>query len=129
PLTQLAQARFGLSDQSQSNTSGSVGDLSTQDNPSETQMTPGPSTQDLESPSRHSKPTHAHKGLPVMEKWSSKLYQSSGAPHNAELEKALDFENRKKEAVLKYREGKRNRLEAPGSTNSPHHSRYLAARA
>lgn len=129
PLTQLAQARFGSPDQSQSDTSGSAGDLFTQDDPGETQMTPGPSTQDLESPNQHSRPTHSGKGLPVMEKWSSRLYQSSGAPPNAELEKALDFEHRKKEAVLKYREEKRNRLETSGSTNSPHHSRYLAARA
>ena len=129
PLTQLAQARFGSPDQSQSDTSGSAGDLFTQDDPGETQMTSGPSTQDPESPNQHSKPTHNRKGLPVMEKWSSRLYQSSGAPHNAELEKALDFEHRKKEAVLKYREEKKNRLETSGSTNSPHHSRYLAARA
>lgn len=129
PLTQLAQERFGSPDQSQSDTSGSAGDLFIQDDPGETQMTSGPSTRDLESPNQHSKPTHSGKGLPVMEKWSSRLYQSSGAPHNAELEKALDFEHRKKEAVLKYREEKRNRLETSGSTNSPHHSRYLAARA
>ena len=127
-LTQLAQARFGSSDKAQSDT-GSAGDLFTEDDPSETQMTPVPSTQDLESPNQHSNPTHSRKGLPIMEKWSSRLYQSSGAPHNAELEKALDFEHRKKEAVLKYREEKRNRLETSGSTNSPHHSRYLAARA
>lgn len=128
-LTQLAQARFGSPDQSQSDTSGSAGDLFTQDDPGEMQMTLGPSSQDLDSPNQHSKPTHSGKRLPVMEKWSSRLYQSSGAPHNAELEKALDFEHRKKEAVLKYREEKRNRLETSGSTNSPHHSRYLAARA
>lgn len=130
PLAQLAQARFGSSDQSQSDMSGSAGDLFTQDDPGEAQMTPAPSTQDLESPTnRHSRAINSRKGLPVMEKWSSRLYQSSGAPHNAELEKALDFEHRKKEAVLKYREEKRNRLETSGSTNSPHHSRYLAARA
>ena len=129
PLTQLAQARFGSSDQSQSDTSGSAGDLFTQDDPAETQMTPGPSTQDLEPPSQHLKPAYSRKGLPVMEKWSSNLYQSTGAPHNAELEKALDFEHRKKEAVLRYREEKRTRLETSGSTNSPHHSRYLAAKA
>lgn len=64
-----------------------------------------------------------------MEKWSTRLHQLSGPPSDPELEKALDFERRKKEAIVQRREENRNRLERPPSTNSPHHSRYLAARA
>ena len=45
------------------------------------------------------------------------------------LNEALDFERRKKEAIQRQREQTRSRLELPAPTNSPHRSRYLAAKA
>lgn len=59
------------------------------------------------------------------EGWSTGLDQLSQSNVSA-LEGALDFERRKKEAIQKRREQIRN---TGNSTKSPHHSRYLAARA
>ncbi|PLB50771.1 hypothetical protein P170DRAFT_381822 [Aspergillus steynii IBT 23096] len=59
------------------------------------------------------------------EGWSTGLQQLSQSNGSA-LEDALDFERRKKEAIQKRREQFKNQ---PKNTNSPHLSRYLAARA
>ncbi|KAE8149706.1 hypothetical protein BDV25DRAFT_172706 [Aspergillus avenaceus] len=61
--------------------------------------------------------------FPVLEQWASRLQSISGSSQNANLEDALDFEIRKKEAIHKRRE------QMKASTNSPHMNRYLAARA
>ncbi|ODM21442.1 hypothetical protein SI65_02286 [Aspergillus cristatus] len=134
-LTQLVQSRFGSPDQSPSNTPETFEDLFTQDDNVYTQATPAPSqplTQDkgsLRGPNQAAEIADKRQEFPVMEKWSARLHQLSGPPSDPELEQALDFERRKKEAIIQRREEIRNRLERPPSTNSPHHSRYLAARA
>ena len=134
-LTHLAQARFGSSDQSPSDYPESAEDLFTQDDIDDTQATPAPSlpvSQDLESPKepdRSAQITHRRQELPVLEKWSARLHHSSETQQNPEVEQALDFERRKREAILKRREEMRNRAELPSSAKSPHHSRYLSARA
>ncbi|KAA8648438.1 putative DNA mismatch repair protein [Aspergillus tanneri] len=64
---------------------------------------------------------------PVLEQWSARLHQLSKSGL-AGLEDALDFENRKKEAIQKRRENVKNGSFSKGF-KSPHLSRYLAARA
>ncbi|GAB1194405.1 hypothetical protein APSETT444_003650 [Aspergillus pseudonomiae] len=66
--------------------------------------------------------------FPVLEQWSSRLHNLAKDSPKSDLETALDFEHRKKEAIQRRREIK-GRSQLPASTNSPHLSRYLAARA
>ncbi|PYI13438.1 hypothetical protein BO99DRAFT_396732 [Aspergillus violaceofuscus CBS 115571] len=68
-----------------------------------------------------------HRGLPVLERWSSRLHQLSRDSQN-ELEKALDFERRKRDAIQE----RRKQLQcshAASTPRSPHLNRYLNARA
>lgn len=129
-LTQFAQSRFRPTDQYPSNYSPVAGESSTQDGTQVTRESSEPLAQDQASPGpSQQEVVRRRQELPVLEKWSSSLNQLSNSRHNAELEQALDFENRKKEARLQRREEMKNRLGTSTSTNSPHHSRYLAARA
>ena len=75
------------------------------------------------------------RGYPVLEKWAARVREGFQPETHLQVERALDFERRKKEATQQYR----TRLNAPdmqGSSqeksvvsNSPHHNRYLAAKA
>ncbi|KAI9044720.1 putative DNA mismatch repair protein [Aspergillus affinis] len=65
--------------------------------------------------------------VPIQEGWSTGLHQLSQSNVTA-LEDALDFERRKKEAIQMRREQIRSQS-GNRNTNSPHLSRYLAARA
>ncbi|KAL4985885.1 hypothetical protein BDW68DRAFT_189333 [Aspergillus falconensis] len=67
-------------------------------------------------------------GLPVLEQWSARLYNAANPDENPELQKALEFEARKKAAIQERRMRLRT-SDASVATNSPHQSRYLAARA
>lgn len=117
-----------------SNTPETFEELFTQADIVDTQVTSA-STQPLtqnrgpSSPGQTAGVTNKRQEFPIMKKWSARLHQLSETQPNPELEQALDFERRKKEVNLRRREEVRNRLETPHSTSSPHHSRYLAARA
>ncbi|KAE8421932.1 hypothetical protein BDV36DRAFT_18615 [Aspergillus pseudocaelatus] len=67
--------------------------------------------------------------FPVLEQWSSRLHSLAKDGPKSDLETALDFEHRKKQAIQQRREIIKGRSKPPASTNSPHLSRYLAARA
>ncbi|KAL4752181.1 hypothetical protein BDW72DRAFT_192316 [Aspergillus terricola var. indicus] len=67
-------------------------------------------------------------GLPVLEQWSARLYSAADPDENPELQKALEFETKKKAAVQERRMQLQD-SKATTSRNSPHQSRYLAARA
>ncbi|KAF7133777.1 hypothetical protein CNMCM5793_005131 [Aspergillus hiratsukae] len=60
-----------------------------------------------------------------LDQWSANLHRLANADHNPDLERALDFEKRKKEAITRLREQRKN----TSTANSPHLSRYLAAKA
>lgn len=70
--------------------------------------------------------------FPVMEEWSARLHEAPSQSHDSEIEEALDFERRKRAAILARREQIKN---SRGSTisqpisKSPHQNRYLAAKA
>ncbi|OJJ98272.1 hypothetical protein ASPACDRAFT_11607, partial [Aspergillus aculeatus ATCC 16872] len=68
-----------------------------------------------------------HRGLPVLERWSSRLHQLSRDSQN-ELEKALDFERRKRDAIQERRKQLQS-SQATSTARSPHLNRYLNARA
>ncbi|KAH1546288.1 hypothetical protein KXX57_003817 [Aspergillus fumigatus] len=60
-----------------------------------------------------------------LDQWSAKLHRLASADHNLELERALDFEKRKREVITRLREQRKD----ASAANSPHVSRYLAAKA
>lgn len=75
------------------------------------------------------------RGFPVLEKWAASLHKDFDSANQADLERALDFERRKKEA--NQRNGTRpaardmdlDRPNSPAVESSPHRNRYLAAKA
>ncbi|KAL4973811.1 hypothetical protein BDW66DRAFT_161778 [Aspergillus desertorum] len=67
-------------------------------------------------------------GLPILEQWSARLYNAANPDENPKLQKALEFEARKKAAIQERRLRLQN-SDASVVTYSPHQSRYLAARA
>lgn len=134
-LTQKAQARFISLEQSPSDTPKTFEDLSTQNDTDGTPATLAssqPLTEDQgfsRGPIQTTGIANKRQEFPDMEERSARLHRLSSAQPNPELEQALDFERRKKEAIIQRREEIKNRIGTPPSTNSPHHSRYLAARA
>lgn len=75
------------------------------------------------------------RGFPVLEKWAASLHKDFDSANQADLERALDFERRKKEA--NQRNGTRPaardialiRPNGPTVESSPHRNRYLTAKA
>ncbi|OOQ84138.1 hypothetical protein PEBR_31501 [Penicillium brasilianum] len=71
------------------------------------------------------------RGFPVLENWAASIHEGFTPESSSELEKALDFERRKREVNQLYRT--RSKMSNNGtrvpSSNSPHHNRYLAAKA
>lgn len=136
-LSRLAHGRFGSGDASSSGSLASAG--ATQDSqciPSaRSHASPAPEAEPPRSSLLGSSAAPAvvtagkRRELPVLEKWSARLHESSKTDQNSELEEALDFENRKREAIKKHRERIRDRVEPSTPSSSPHLSRYLAARA
>lgn len=88
----------------------------------------------LEDP-HSAEPNERRQEFPVLERWSSRLHQPPSQENGSDLEDALDFERRKRAAILSRREQMRSGRDssAPSnsqlSSNSPHQNRYLAARA
>ncbi|KAL4815530.1 hypothetical protein BDW67DRAFT_191553 [Aspergillus spinulosporus] len=129
-LSQLTQDCFGTETASPNGTSDlannpiqAASEISLQDSLADSSSTEG-SSRNLARPARFvNKP-----GLPVLEQWSARLYSAANPDENPELQKALEFETRKKAAIQERRMQLRN-AKPTTSTNSPHQSRYLAARA
>ena len=74
------------------------------------------------------------RGFPVLERWAAQLHGDSGHEEPTDLEKALDFEKRKKEAIQSRRLQIKNGETPSSSHRAPishptHSSRYLAAKA
>ncbi|CAG8146910.1 unnamed protein product [Penicillium salamii] len=74
------------------------------------------------------------RGFPVLERWAAQLHGDGAHPGPIDLEKAMDFEKRKKEANQNKRLQNKNRETIPASQQEPipqssQNSRYLAAKA
>ncbi|KAJ5593368.1 hypothetical protein N7537_010272 [Penicillium hordei] len=139
PLSFLAQQRFGFL----TSTLPSIGHADGQDDgcsdsPSNSTITPGaarhvpslPEDQGEDIPES----MDSGRGFPVLERWAARLHEGAGHDETSDLEKALDFERRKKEAIQNSRTRFKTK-DTPSSSqpalvsHSPHRSRYLAARA
>ncbi|RHZ46224.1 putative DNA mismatch repair protein [Aspergillus thermomutatus] len=123
PLSQLAQHRFAQRESppvtSDTTTPRSISHVASR--------SPGPSEQ-VTSTVESSVISRSGASEPAprrLDQWSANLHRLANADHNPDLEKALDFEKRKREAITKLREKRKNAL----AGNSPHMSRYLAAKA
>ncbi|PWY80754.1 hypothetical protein BO94DRAFT_625901 [Aspergillus sclerotioniger CBS 115572] len=123
PLHQLAQERFGSPERPADNPNELASHGVATDSQDSSESEPEDSGSLL---LRNPELRERHAGLPVLERWSSRLHQLSKTGH-LELQNALDFENRKREAIARRREQLKSRSEQ--SSNSPHLSRYLAAKA
>ncbi|KAJ5766129.1 uncharacterized protein N7511_003745 [Penicillium nucicola] len=139
PLSSLAQERFGSHPGRSLNNSpvdgqsdGALDDLS--DNGEAEQLFRRNSLpHDLNEHTNES--MDSGRGFPVLDRWAAQLHEGFNAEESSDLEKALDFERRKKEAIQSSRvrsrenESLSNSQPRPPVSHSPHHSRYLAAKA
>ncbi|KAL4883810.1 hypothetical protein BJY04DRAFT_226428 [Aspergillus karnatakaensis] len=128
-LSQLAQSRFG----SEVTSPNLIRGL-TSSRPQPIDRTPSPtsatelSQSSPDSVQQITNTSYKPGGLPVLEQWSARLYNAANPNENPELQKALEFETRKKAAI----QGRRMQLKHSGSStpaSNPHENRYLAARA
>lgn len=133
-LQHLAQERFGSPERSPSGSASIENGVATAQNQcSETQASPAEADTEPEetgSPLLGSTADSElkEKHAPAPEKSSATLRQLLSGNSHQELNRALDFENRKREAILRRREQLKSRRN-PTTTSSPHLSRYLAAKA
>jgi DNA mismatch repair ATPase MutL len=122
PLSQLAQDRFAQRERPPvtSDTTAPQGFTVAPGSPEPSEE----ETSTVESPvigrSHASEPASRR-----LDQWSANLHRLANADHNPDLERALDFEKRKREAITRLREQRKN----ASAVNSPHVSRYLAAKA
>lgn len=135
-LSQLAQQRF--QSQPQDSASNPAVDAGTHEasnarpdkEPSHASPDDDPSRNERQEGSMDS-----GRGFPVLEKWAASLHEGFYPDSQSNLERALDFERRKKEANKRHRtrSGPRERQSnprlGPSAGPSPHHNRYLAAKA
>lgn len=140
-LSQLARERF-LRDQPRSRVAGASTDLEVPETPSnsyspgdgDAQPSPqgGPDTASGYSGGPEGS-MDSGRGFPVLERWAASPHKDLDSGSPTDLERALDFERRKKEANQRHRthSGARDGQSNPATDLSPtpHHNRYLAAKA
>ncbi|GFF38886.1 PMS1 protein homolog 1 [Aspergillus lentulus] len=122
PLSQLAQDRFAQRERPPvtSDTTAPRGFTVASGSPEPSEEETSTVESSAVSRSRASEPASRR-----LDQWSANLHRLANAGHNPELERALDFEKRKREAIASLREQRKN----ASAANSPHVSRYLAAKA
>ncbi|OQD69053.1 hypothetical protein PENPOL_c002G03603 [Penicillium polonicum] len=139
PLSFLAHQRFGLP----RNTSPSIGHIDGQndgcsDCPSKNSITPEAARHVPSLPEDQGEhipeSMDSGRGFPVLERWTAQLHEGVSHEEPSDLEKALDFERRKKEAIqnsrLRFKQNdKPSSSQSAPVSHSPHSSRYLAAKA
>ncbi|CAI7591245.1 unnamed protein product [Penicillium glandicola] len=139
PLSLLAQQRFG----SPTNTSPNIVHVDGQndgcsDSPSRNSITletddNGPSLPEDQG-DNIAESIDSGRGFPVLERWAARLHEGVSHEEPSDLEKALDFERRKREAIQNSRarfkqNDKPSSSQSAPISHSPHRSRYLAAKA
>ncbi|KAJ5708559.1 hypothetical protein N7488_008360 [Penicillium malachiteum] len=134
-LSQLAEQRFGKG--SQNAPEFTAADNATRSGQSSLDDQTQPSQLDEHTTSEigYEGSMDSGRGFPVLERWAASLREGFNSEAQSELERALDFEKRKKEAIQRYR----NRtvthsvpFSSQASTavsHSPHHNRFLKAKA
>ncbi|KAJ5641374.1 DNA mismatch repair proteinC-terminal [Penicillium lividum] len=132
-ISQLAGERFGNQTESPGLEEASINadDLGRREDASENQISP---------PNQHIEAVHqgsmdSGRGFPVLERWAASLREDFNPETQSEVDKALDFERRKKEAIRNHRARQANNNTPSSSqtstaiSHSPHHNRFLKAKA
>lgn len=135
-LSQLAEQRF-IPQSNASNSSLSLeNDNSLFMTNSPRVQTPDLSPQQVDrntspEPGHLSRSMDSGRGFPVLEHWAASIHEGFTLESSSELEKALDFERRKREANQRHRtrSGQSMASTRVSTLNSPHRNRYLAAKA
>ncbi|KAK9851620.1 hypothetical protein MYU51_009545 [Penicillium brevicompactum] len=138
PLSSLAQQRFGISH----NPPHDGADHQEQTHslsPSSEEPSPRQSPPNQPSPlddqfDGNPVSMDSGRGFPVLDRWAAQLHKDGARPEPIDLEKALDFEKRKKEAIQARRLQFRTSEISPDPELAPippssQNSRYLAAKA
>lgn len=139
PLSLLAQNRFLLP----TNLSPNIVHVDTQndgcsDSQSKNSITPGAACHVPSLPKDQGdhipESMDSGRGFPVLERWAAQLHEDVSQEEPSDLEKALDFEKRKKEAIQNSRarfktKDKPSSSQSAPVSHSPHRSRYIAAKA
>ncbi|KAJ5591944.1 uncharacterized protein N7459_002313 [Penicillium hispanicum] len=136
PFSRLAKEKFMSPSIPSANEAVDEVETHPQANESSSQDSPGsPDSVNNAGQDSHSRPMDSGRGFPVLENWAAKLREGVGQERLSGLEWALDFERRKKEAIQQHRTRSNTRATPSSSqisstsSQAPHHSRYLAAKA
>ncbi|KAJ5528243.1 DNA mismatch repair protein C-terminal [Penicillium frequentans] len=132
-ISQLARERFGTqtTDLERDNaidrdTSGQQENVSEDQSPSTSQQ------EQTTGEAGYQGSMDSGRGFPVLERWAANLREGFNPDSHSEIEKALDFERRKKEAIQNYRARQATNntsSSSQASCHGPHHNRYLKAKA
>ena len=138
PLSSLAQQRFGFSHNPSHDGANHEERTHTLSSSSE-EPSPRQSPQNQLSPlddqfDGNPVSMDSGRGFPVLDRWAAQLHKDGAHPEPIDLEKALDFEKRKKEAIRARRLQYRTSEISPDPEPAPippssQNSRYLAAKA
>lgn len=132
-ISQLARERFGTqtTDLERDNAidKDSAGH---KENVSEDQSPPTSQQDQTTSEAGYQGSMDSGRGFPVLERWAANLREGFNPDSHSEVEKALDFERRKKEAIQNYRARQATNntsSSSQASSHGPHHNRFLKAKA
>ncbi|KAJ6015269.1 DNA mismatch repair protein C-terminal [Penicillium herquei] len=134
-LSQLAEQGFGKGSQTVPEVTANHNATRSGESSLEDQTQPSQLDEDTRNEAGYEGSMDSGRGFPVLERWAASLKEGFSSGAQSELEKALDFEKRKKEAMQRHR----NRTvthSVPFSSqassavsHSPHHNRFLKAKA
>ncbi|KAJ5731562.1 DNA mismatch repair protein C-terminal [Penicillium malachiteum] len=134
-LSQLAEQRFGRGSQTAPEVTANANATQSGESSLEGQTHLSRLDDDTIDEVEYEGSMDSGRGFPVLERWAASLREGFNPDTQSELEKALDFEKRKKEAMQRHR----NRTvthSVPFSSqaitavsHSPHHNRFLKAKA
>ncbi|KAJ5719980.1 DNA mismatch repair protein C-terminal [Penicillium malachiteum] len=134
-LSQLAEERFGKGSRTAPEVTANANPTRFGGSSLEAQTQPSQLDEETTNEVGYEGSMDSGRGFPVLERWAASLKEGFNSQTQSELEKALDFEKRKKEAIQRYR----NRtvthsvpFSSQASTavsHSQHHNRFLKAKA
>ncbi|KAJ6006792.1 DNA mismatch repair protein C-terminal [Penicillium sp. IBT 35674x] len=132
-ISQLARERFGIQTQDLERDNSVDKDIAGhKGNVSEDQSPPTSQPDQTSGEACYQGSMDSGRGFPVLERWAANLREGFNPDSHSEVEKALDFERRKKEAIQTYRArqaASNTPSSSQASSHGPHHNRFLKAKA
>ncbi|KAJ6103479.1 DNA mismatch repair protein C-terminal [Penicillium sp. IBT 16267x] len=135
-ISQLARERFGTKSKDlEHKNAADKENLGHVENVSENQSPPPSQQEQTNGEGGYQGSMDSGRGFPVLERWAANIREGFNPGTPSEVEKALDFERRKKEAIQDYR-ARHATNDTPSSSQAssviphgPHHNRFLKAKA